>query len=359
MVKRVLIYRLGSLGDTVVALPALHLVERSFPNAERRLLTNMPTHSNAPTAFTVLKESGLVHGYMDYPWRTRSIGDLLRLWWNIVQFRPQVVIYLMGIRNTVQRDRWFFRLCGVGEVIGLPIGDLAEPLYDPATDLWEHEGARLARCLRERLGAVDLDDRANWDLRLTVEDEERARALLTPLEGRRLIACGPGTKMQAKDWGQENWRGLLTRLTGELPEHGLVLLGAKEDSAAAAYASASWRGPVVNLCGLPPRETAAVLRRADLFLGPDSGQMHMAAAYGVPCAIVFASRIRRGHWFPTGEGHQVVYHKVECSLCNLEECVVNERKCIMSISVEEMLNAALRALRRGEAIPARGESEGA
>jgi ADP-heptose:LPS heptosyltransferase len=159
--------------------------------------------------------------------------------------------------------------------------------------------------------------------------------------------------MQAKDWGQENWRGLLSRLTRELPEHGLVLIGANEESAAATYASAEWRGPVVNLCGLPPRETAAVLRDVELFLGPDSGQMHMAAAYRVPCAIVFASRIRRGHWFPTGEGHQVVYHKVECSLCNLQECIVNQRKCIMSISVEEMADAALQARRRGNAISTR------
>ncbi len=36
-VKRVLIYRLGSLGDTLVALPALRLVARAFPNAERRI----------------------------------------------------------------------------------------------------------------------------------------------------------------------------------------------------------------------------------------------------------------------------------------------------------------------------------
>ena len=45
--KRVLIYRLGSLGDTLVALPALHLVARAFPDAERRMLTNFPVKVKA------------------------------------------------------------------------------------------------------------------------------------------------------------------------------------------------------------------------------------------------------------------------------------------------------------------------
>jgi len=39
-VKRVLIYRLASLGDTLIALPALHLIARAFPKSERRMPTN-------------------------------------------------------------------------------------------------------------------------------------------------------------------------------------------------------------------------------------------------------------------------------------------------------------------------------
>src|ERR1022692_4022661 len=67
-VRRVLIYRLGSLGDTVVALPCFHLIARTYPNAERRLLTNFPVHAKAPAAAAVLGDSGLVHGYMSYTW---------------------------------------------------------------------------------------------------------------------------------------------------------------------------------------------------------------------------------------------------------------------------------------------------
>src|SRR6185437_8559669 len=61
-VRRVLVYRLGSLGDTLIALPSFHLIARAFPHAERRLLTNLPVASKAPPAAAVLENTGLIHG---------------------------------------------------------------------------------------------------------------------------------------------------------------------------------------------------------------------------------------------------------------------------------------------------------
>ena len=93
-VKRVLIYRLGSLGDTTIALPALHLIARSFPAATRHLLTNIPVHAKAPAAAAILGGSGLVEGYIDYPVGTRSVVELAKIWLRIRSFRPDVLVYL-------------------------------------------------------------------------------------------------------------------------------------------------------------------------------------------------------------------------------------------------------------------------
>ena len=349
-VKKVLIYRLGSLGDTMVALPCFHLIARVFPDAERRLLTNFPVDAKAPPAAAVLGESGLVHDYLGYMVGTRNAGGLLRLAWGIRRFRPDVLVYLAQPRGekAVKRDAAFFRFCGIRRIVGLPVGNLAENKFDPASDLWEREAARLLRCIRP-LGEADVGDLRNWDLRLTDAETAKASELLAPLGSRPIVACGPGTKMQAKDWGQEKWRELLHRLSAEFPEHALVLIGAWEDSAVSAYAAGGWKGPVLNLCGvLTPRESAAVIRRARLFLGPDSGPMHLAAAYGVPCAIAFASVDLRGRWFPLGEGHRLIYRQVECSNCKLEVCIEKKKICIESIAVGDMFQAAVEAIRPKE-----------
>lgn len=349
-VKRVLIYRLGSLGDTLVALPAFHLIERTFPNARRMLLTNIPILSKAPAAQAILDGSNLIHGSFSYPMATRSPGLLLRLAWQIRSFRPQLLIYMMGSRGelSLRRDLRFFRFCGLRDIIGLPVGELADYRFDPATGLWESEAARLLRCLAP-LGRVSIDDPAGWDLHLTPLEKQSADATLAPLAGAPLIACGPGTKMQAKDWGEENWCALLGKLSTHLRGHALILVGSADDRPAAERVAGSWHGKALNLCGsLSPRHTAAVLEHARLFLGPDSGPMHLAAVSGVPCAIAFSARQNPGIWFPPGARHRIVYHRVNCQDCLLEVCIENQRRCLTSITVDEMFSAAIEAWKNGQ-----------
>jgi len=345
-VRKVLIYRLGSLGDMVVALPCFHLIARTFPQAERVLLTNFPVHAKAPPAAAVLGGSGLVHGYIGYAVGTRKIGELLRLAWRVRAFRPDVLIYLMPVRplNHVHRDSRFFRLAGVSRIVGLPGSDMLKHTFDAATGRFESEASRLARSLA-RLGDAAIDDRANWNLGLTAVEKGAAAIGLGPLMRRPLIACGPGTKMQAKDWGRDNWRALLTHLHAHYPEHGLALIGAQEDADLSDYVAWNWSGPKVNLCGkLTPRESAAVLEHAKVFIGPDSGPMHLAACAGVPCVIAFSARGLPGIWYPNGGIHQVIYHQTSCYGCNLETCVAEARRCLGAISVAEMASAVTRVL---------------
>lgn len=344
-IKRVLIYRLGSLGDTVVALPSLHLVARAFPQAERLMLTNLPVHAKAPAASAVLENSGLVHGYINYPIGTRNLCQLTTLWWKILRFRPQMLIYLAKPRgqHSIRRDVTFFKACGVSNIIGVPVGDFAQSLYHSERGTWESESARLLRSLCE-LGEINPDDSRSWDLNLTASEHDAALRVLAPIGRHRFLVCGPGTKMQAKDWGKENWRRLLSSLSNRFPEHALVLIGAKDEEDYCAYVACEWQSTVLNCCGrLSPRESAALLTRAELFLGPDSGPMHLAAAAGVPCAIAFAARTMPGIWYPWGLANQIVYHAVNCMGCDIETCIENKKKCLTSITVEEMFNAAVAA----------------
>jgi heptosyltransferase-3 len=414
--RRVLIYRLGSLGDMLVALPALHLVARAFPEAERRLLTNVPVNAKAPAAAAVLGDddgvggaggvedgaagsgsgsgSGqaqLVHGYMRYAVGTRSVRELMALWWAIARWRPEVLVYLAGARGveTARRDAAFFRLCGVGRMVGVPVTEgMQRNFYGAATGGKDHamgeghlepEAARLARCIGE-LGLGELGDgkrgaardiadpgrlseRSSWDMHLTAaEHETAARAVAAGLEAQgsearggapgsvasgEAIAVSVGTKVQAKDWGRENWRVLLGRMAAEFGRSGeaervLLLVGAGEESEASEFAAEGWRehggGPVVNLCGkLTPRESAAALAGARLFVGHDSGPMHLAAAVGTTVVAIFAARNIPRQWFPFGEQHRVVYHRVECWGCGLETCVEQQKKCLLSITVEEVM----------------------
>ncbi len=361
--ERVLIYRLGSLGDMLIALPAFSLVERALPGAKRLLLTNSPVHAKAPAAAAVLEGTGLVDGYLRYTVGTRNPLELLRLWWEIWRFRPDVVVYLAAARGVAaaRRDVRFFHLCGARRIVGAPLTGAMQANFggaDPGSteahrklneaDL-EPEAERLLRNLRE-LGDGGLQDLNSWSLRLSATEQQGADEAIGPEAlGSAPVAVSVGTKVQAKDWGRENWRALLSRLAAEMPGHGLLLLGAPEEAEASNFAAAGWQesggGPVVNLCGkLTPRESAAAIARAELFLGHDSGPMHLAAAVGTPLVAIFAARNIPRQWFPCGSRYEVVYHRVDCWGCGLETCIEQRKKCITSITVDEVL-VKVRALR--------------
>ena len=352
-IERVLIYRLGSLGDTVVELPCFHAIERAFPNAERLLLTNLPVHSKAPAAYAVLAGSGLIAtsglggqqgdaAYFRYPIGTRDVGELWRLRAEIRAWRPQALVYLTPRQRWQQvvRDVAFFRACGITKIFGAPYArDVRCNRLDAATGLYEPEAARLARTVRA-LGAMDLQDAKNWDLRLTLKERTRAEHVLRPLGQRPMLACSVGTKVQAKDWGAENWCAVLTALAARHAEMGLVLLGAEEENGVSELAAEAWQGRCVNLCGqLTPRESAAVLARARLFLGHDSGPMHLAAAVQTRCVAIFAARNLPEVWYPQGAGHRVLYQVTDCMGCGLETCIAQKKKCLTAIPPEAVLQA--------------------
>lgn len=364
--RRVLVYRLGSLGDTLIALPSFHLIARAFPHAERRLLTNLPVAAKAPPAAAVLELTGLIHGYMRYTTGTRSVRELLRLAVAIRRFNPDVLVYLTGARGleAARRDAKFFRLCGIRRQIGVPLtpamqlnlNGLEAPPPDPFAIELEPESSRLARNIAE-LGNARLDDPASWNLHLTPEEHDAAARAIGPQALKHeILAVSVGTKVQSKDWGRENWRELLTRLAREFPQRALLLAGSPEESDASNFAATNWQssggGPVVNLCGrLTPRQSAAAFARARLFIGHDSGPMHLAAAVGAPCVAIFAARNIPRQWFPYGPNHRILYHRVECAGCGLETCIEQQKKCILSITVDEVLTEIRSALNQSAQPP--------
>ena len=305
--------------------------------------------AKAPAAFAVLEGSGLVHSYMRYPIATRALGDLLALQKEIRAYRAQVLVYLTPRRlaSEVVRDAAFFRLCGIPTMVGLPLTrDARTNLLDPVTGWYEPEAVRLARLMRS-LGKIDLQDPRNWDLGLTLDEHKRAAEALEPVQGRPLLACCVGTKVQAKDWGADNWRSVLDTVGRGVAAVWVGNGRGWRERPLSERVAGAWAGRSVNLCGkLLPRQSAAVLARAKIFVGHDSGPMHLAATVGTPCVAVFAARNKPRTWFPWGSQHEVVYHRTDCWGCDLEVCIEQKKKCLTSILPAEVLGVVHRVLAR-------------
>jgi len=336
---RILIYRLGSLGDWCVALPALRAVRQRYPEAQIALLTNFPVAARAASAISILDNTGLIDEFIAYPVGTRNPWRLLSLLVNLRRSKFDVVVNLAAWRGATKtkRDATFFYLAGIRERIGFSPVD-GELNYQ-ADGMAEPEAARLLRRI-PRSQPSDLTSIESYGFVLTDSDRQWAKQILTASGiDTDFIAVSLGTKVPAKDWGEENWCGLLKQLGQRYPKIAVVFIGAADERERSQRCGAHWPSKVLNLCGsCTPRQSAAVLARARLFIGHDSGPMHLAAAVGTRCVAIFSARAPAGQWFPLGAGHRVIYHKTDCYGCGLDVCTEQKKKCILSITVDEVIS---------------------
>jgi ADP-heptose:LPS heptosyltransferase len=347
--KRVLVYRLGSIGDTIVALPSLRLVAQAFPKAQRWMLTNFRASKKAVPMAQLLENTGLIHGYIQYPLKLNNPCVLTALLRHIRSMRPEIMVYLAEPRGLIRilRDAIFFKLCGIRDLIGVPyMGTMQRPA-PLANGSYEYVGSRLLRCLQS-LGSINLEDPSAFDLNLTPFEHESAKTALKSISvDRPFIAASIGAKVDVKDWGDENWSLLFSKLGRNLKGWSLVMVGSADERKRTSQILRSWPGAVLNLCGqLGVRESAAVLSRAHAYVGHDSGPMHLAAAVGTTCVAIFSSRNMPGEWFPPSPRHTILYRTVRCMGCRRELWEDLKKKCIRSISVDEVFGHVMQVLNK-------------
>ena len=304
----VLIFRIGSLGDTVVALPCFHLIAQSFRDARRVLITDRPVSQKVSSVESVLGKSGLIDDVIYFPAPPRKFADFLALCRQIRATGATTLVYVADRRFAVTaRDVLFFHACGIRRIIGAPLSrDLRQLRRDASGDA-EREAERLARCLAP-LGHIDLNDPAMWDLRLQPSELRAGEMALAPLRGRKFIAVSLGGRQEGKDWGNENWTALFQLLGARYPDLALVFFGSADEADRATILAAWWPAAALNLCGrLSPRESAAAMAQAILYLGHDCGPMHIAAAVGVACVAMFGSVNMPKWWHPVGAQHRILH----------------------------------------------------
>jgi heptosyltransferase III len=296
----------GSIGDTVVALPCFHAILRKYENSRRILLTRTPENARFSSPLNVLGESTkFVHDVVEFEFGSWKLGAMMQLAQQIRALEARLAIFLHPGADTVGfiwRQAAFLRLCGVKEFVALPgAASLFRNQFDPATGRFEQQAELLARRTSE-IGPIPVDIDEAWDLGLTPQEHEAAARVLGSSARQSFVMFHMGTKQPyGRDWGEANWIRLGERITAAYPDLGLVTLGSPVEAERANRMLAIWKGATINACGRGSvRETAALISRARLFVGHDSGPGHLAAATRVPIVSIHSDLDLAGKWHPFG-----------------------------------------------------------
>lgn len=181
-------------------------------------------------------------------------------------------------------------------------------------------------------------------LYLTEEDESRADQLLDQLGirgDRPIIIIQPGARYWFKAWPDERFAELADRLATDYG-YQVLIGGSREEEALAQRIHEAAKSRPISMAGLATlKQFAAIAKRAALFVGNDSGAMHIAAAVGTPVVALFGPS-NPAEWGPRGGPAEVIYKGLDCRTCFHPTCEKGELNCMKQITVEEAFASARR-----------------
>ena len=165
-------------------------------------------------------------------------------------------------------------------------------------------------------------------------------------EGSPLIAIAPVSRWATKNWPISNFAAVARIFGAANPSARFAVVGGKADAAAGAEIAAALPGRVENFCGKTTiAETMALLAQSDLLVAVDTGPVHMAAAVGTRCLVVFGST--RPEWTgPYGGGHRTIAAGLPCQPCVKRRCARGDLACLSAVA-PEMVAAAAREMMEG------------
>ncbi len=163
-----------------------------------------------------------------------------------------------------------------------------------------------------------------------------------------LIGVSPGATFgPAKKWPPERFGEVADKLVRKYSAEVLVFGKDADTETVSAVCNKIKAGNALNLAGKTNlRQLGALLSMCRIFLTNDSGAMHIASAVKIPVIAIFGSTDpwRTG---PLGNGHRVIYKKLDCSPCFKRKCPRGDYRCLHKIKVEDVFAAAEELLKDG------------
>ena len=331
--NKLLVVRLGSLGDLVHALPAVNALRRAYPAIELDWLVDAPH---------------------------RDLLELVPVISSIVTLRDRTVSAWLDARKALRsraydaaldfqgllKSALLARLSGARRIIGFDRRSLREPaaalFYTERVDVGDRiddaqhviqKNLRLAAHLGAGPDVIEFP--------LTIPESAAMAAVRSQYSG-DYILMNPGAAWPNKRWPPEAFGRVAAGVFGRYGWRSVVTWGPGESALAAEVVAAS-AGTALAAPATGLSDLAALGRQARLLLSGDTGPLHIAAAVGTPVVALFGptNSRRNGPWDPK-----------DISISRYGECVCHyERRCrrpgqwcLGAISVDEVMAAIDRRL---------------
>lgn len=342
-VRRVLVVRLRSIGDTVLATPALDALRSFLPDARIDVLLEdwvapvLDGFTDAGNVLTIERGASTVA-------RARIARELRAA-------RYDVAFNLHGGTTATLLTR----ATGARHRVGYADYQYARLHNHTAPSPIELWGRASLHSVEQQLAlvgwtGVPVSDDAPTRLAVTSEAAASIEAKLRAVglnEATPFALVHPAAAFETKRWDVRNF----ARVTEYLHERKLncVAVAAPNETGLINELLREAAAPVAALTDLSLPEVTALAARSRLFVGNDSGIAHIAAAVGAPSVVIFGSS-NITHWRPWASGPaEVVREELPCQPCPGYTCTeFDQPECIRRVPVERVVAAIERVMEESD-----------
>lgn len=339
MIDRILIVRLGAVGDVIHTLPLAAALRRKFSDV-------CIGWAVEPGAYPLLAGNPAINEVClvdTRKWRKGSIRERARSlkvdFQKVRDFRADIAIDAQGLIKSGLLT-WG---SGAKVRVGFENRFCREGMNVLFTNVWSQPPTRPHHVVEKNLSLLNslgvsasVGDEVEFPLPDLSPEMEAVDAFLRSkglADGRPLLMIHPGAGWETKKWDEKRYASLGDAWVKMSEGHVLLSWGPGEENAARRVADA-----MEDVADLLPstniRKLAALIQRCDIFAGGDSGPLHIAAALGIPCLAVMGPTdpVRNGPW---GPNHFVLHHNLACSGCYLRTCP--DIECLDRIGANEAI----------------------
>jgi len=334
-VRRVLVVRLRSIGDTVLSTPSLFALKRFLPQVSVDILLEdwvapiLDGFPHVDNVITIERKSATSRARLARQLRANRYDVVYNLHGGTTS---TLLTRATGARHRVGYDTYQY-------------ARLHNHLSPSSSSLWERDKTHSVEQQLALLGwtGVPVSDRPPTILAVTEEASATiaARLEVAGLMGVPFAVIHPAAAFATKQWAASNFGRVADGLSAQ--GLGIVAITTPGEKSIIDEMNSDIAAAFTDL-SLP--EITALLARARMFVGNDSGIAHIAAAVETPSVVIFGSS-NRAHWRPwTSGAAEVVFEEMECQPCHGYFCEkFDEPECIKRVPVERVIAAAERVLR--------------
>jgi lipopolysaccharide heptosyltransferase II len=335
--NRILFIRLRRIGDIVMTTPALTAVKTSIPDAKISYLIEAPYR-------TLLEGHPCINDLIVIPegLRTKDFISFLR------EMRKHTFDAVLDLHGG-PKAFWICLFTRSKIKIGYKVKyksfiyDISVPRSYGNTKIHSVENhINLVKALGIQVPEIPLLSLPQAD----PSEKERVAKLLSSFNQpkNKVIVLHIGAGNRFRDWGQDNLIHLID-LFAQNPQICFILIGSHEDTERQAEIKKKVSVPVLPLSGkLNFRELKEIIQCSSLFIGPDSGPMHIAAATATPIVAFFGPTLP-DHFSPWKANAKIIHKEFDCIPCKQVECIHKDYRCLQTITPEEVYIAALSYLK--------------